>query len=170
MAQKITDPLTFLTNLVSKRGKSDLFGVYLTGVKILAESQEDYGYTAKPDRVSSDIEAMFQKDEANWNRLLVETRKNPEDVVHPVSFVRDGELITTYFVTEGHEMSAMVFIPTSVVDEFVTEVTFYQQLLKEVAKFAGKTPTSILFTIGVVWMEWSDMVESGAAREVDVGF
>jgi hypothetical protein len=64
----------------------------------------------------------------------------------------------------------MVFIPTLVVNEFVTEVTFFQALLKEVANFAGKTPTSIRFTIGAVSMEWDDMVEHGHAREVDVGY
>jgi hypothetical protein len=30
MALKIADPVTFLRNLVSKKGKSDLYGVYLT--------------------------------------------------------------------------------------------------------------------------------------------
>jgi hypothetical protein len=75
-----------------------------------------------------------------------------------------------YFIIEGHEMSAMVFIPTLVVPEFVTEVAFFQQLLREVAYFAGKTPTSIRFTIGAVSMEWDDLVERGCAREVDIGF
>jgi len=67
-------------------------------------------------------------------------------------------------------MSAMVFIPTLVVPEFVSEVTFYQQLLYEVASFAGKTATSIRFTIGAVSMEWDDLVETGCARQVDIGF
>jgi hypothetical protein len=67
-------------------------------------------------------------------------------------------------------MSAMVFIPTLVVAEFVTEVTFFQHLLKEIAHFAGKTATSIRFVIGAVSMEWDDLVEQGCAREVDVGF
>jgi hypothetical protein len=75
-----------------------------------------------------------------------------------------------YFLVEGHEMSAMVFIPTLVVEEFVTEVTFYQHLLREVSSFAGKTPTAIRFTLGAVSMEWDDLVERGCAREVDVGF
>lgn len=75
-----------------------------------------------------------------------------------------------YFAAEGHDMSAMVFIPTLVVDEFVTEVTFFQYLLCEVAKFAGKTPTTLRFTIGAVSMEWGELVECGCAREVDVGF
>ena len=67
-------------------------------------------------------------------------------------------------------MSAMVFIPTLVVEEFVTEVTFFQHLLREVASFAGKTSTSIRFIIGAVSMDWEDLVERGGAQEVDVGF
>jgi hypothetical protein len=78
--------------------------------------------------------------------------------------------ITVYFAVEDNEISCMVFIPTLVVSEFVTEVAFFQELLKEVASFAGKTPTSIRFTIGAASMEWDDLVEQGHAREVDVGF
>jgi hypothetical protein len=57
-----------------------------------------------------------------------------------------------------------------VVEEFVTEVTFFQHLLCNVANFAGKVPTSIRFTIGAVSMDWDDLVEHGGAREVDIGF
>jgi hypothetical protein len=67
-------------------------------------------------------------------------------------------------------MSAMVFIPTLLVTEFVSEVAFYSQLLTEVAAFAGKTPTSVKFTLGAALMDWDDLVEQGCAREVDVGF
>jgi hypothetical protein len=170
MAPKITDPNTFLTNIVSRKGKSDLYGVYLTGVNILAESTEDYGYAVSPDLIEREVESLLLREGTDWNQLLVETRRNQDEIVHPISFIRNREPNTVYFVIEGHEMSSMVFIPTLVVAEFVTEVTFFQQLLKEVAHFAGKTPTSIRFTIGSVSMEWDDLVERGGAREVDVGF
>jgi hypothetical protein len=170
MAPKITDPNTFLTNLVSKKGKSDLYGVYLTGVNVLADATENYGYSVSLDMIERQIEQVFAQDERDWNHLLVETRRNLEEIIHPISFIRGREPNTVYFVVEGHEMSAMVFIPTLVVDEFVTEVTFYQHLLREIAHFAGKTPASIRFTIGAVSMEWDDLVERGCAREVDIGF
>ncbi len=170
MATKLTDPNTFLTNLVSKKGRSDLYGVYLTGVNVTANATEDYGYDVSIDQIESSIRRTFQQDETDWNHLLVETRRNLSDIVYPISFIRGREPNTVYFVTEGHEMSAMVFIPTLVVDEFVTEVTFFQQLLCEVARFAGKTPTTIRFTMGAVSMEWDELVERGCAREVDVGF
>jgi hypothetical protein len=170
MAPKITDPNSFLTGLVSKRGKSDLFGVYLTGVNVLADATEDYGYGVPLSGIERDIRNMFARDENDWNRLLVETRLNNLELIFPISFYRGVEPVTVYFAVEGNEMSCMVFIPTLVVNEFVTEVTFFQALLKEVANFADKTPTSIRFTIGAVSMEWDDMVEHGHAREVDVGF
>lgn len=170
MAPKITDPNTFLSNVVSRKGKSDLYGVYLTGVNILAEATEDYGYPVSHELIEREVESLLLHEGADWNHLLVETRRNHDEIVHPISFIRGREPNTVYFIGEGHEMSAMVFIPTLVVPEFVTEVTFFQYLLKEVAHFAGKTPTSIRFTIGAVSMEWDDLVERGCAREVDVGF
>jgi hypothetical protein len=64
----------------------------------------------------------------------------------------------------------MVFIPTLLVNEFANEVTFYQELLRRVARFAGKTPTTIRFTVGAVTMEWDEMVGGGYAEEVDIGW
>jgi len=170
MAPKITDPNTFLINLVSRKGKSDLYGVYLTGVNILASATEDYGYPVNKEAIENLVDGLILNDEADWNHLLVETRRNTSEIVFPISFIRDREPITVYFVSEGREMSAMVFIPTLVVEEFVTEVTIYQELLRQVATFAGKNPISIRFTIGAASMEWDDVVEQGCARKVDIGY
>jgi hypothetical protein len=170
MAPKLTDPNSFLTTLVTKKGKSDRYGVYLTGVNILASATENYDYEVPLAAIERDVQNIFAQDPHDWNALLVETRRETEEIVFPISFIRGREPITVYFVVEGHEMSAMVFIPTLVVEEFVTEVTFFQHLVREVALFAGKTPTSLRFTIGAVSMEWDDLVERGCAREVDIGF
>lgn len=170
MAPKLTDPNTFLTSLVSKRGKSDLYGVYLTGVSVLADAREDYGYGVSLENSMREVQSLLSREETDWNHLLVQTRRNIEEIVHPISFLRGREPNTVYFVVEGTDMSAMVFIPTLVVSEFVTEITFFQLLLCEVASFAGKNPTSLRFTFGVVSMEWDELVERGCAREVDVGF
>lgn len=170
MTPKITDPNTFLINIVSRKGKSDLYGVYLTGVNILADATENYGYSVQLDSIEKEIQTLLLREGADWNQLLVETRRSQDEIVHPISFIIGREPNTVYFISEGHEMSAMVFIPTLVVPEFVTEVTFFQYLLREIASFAGKTPTSIRFTIGAVSMEWDELVERGCAREVDVGF
>lgn len=168
--QKLTDPATFLTNLVSRKGRSDRYGVYLTGVNVLADASEDYEYDVPLEVIEKDIQKLFAQEPADWNALLVETRRETEEIVFPISFIRGREPITVYFVVEGHEMSAMVFIPTILVEEFVVDVTFFQHLLREVANFAGKVSTSIRFTVGAASMEWDDLVERGAAQEVDIGF
>ena len=170
MAPKLTDPAAFPTSLVTKKGKSDLYGVYLTGVNILASAAENYNYDVSLENIERDVQNLFAQDANDWNALLVETRREAEEIVFPISFIRGREPNTVYFVVEGSEMSALVFIPTLVVEEFVTEVTFFQHLLCNVANFAGKTPTSLRFTIGAVSMEWDDLVARGCAREVDIGF
>jgi hypothetical protein len=170
MAAKITDPNSFLTGLVSKRGKSDLFGVYLTGVNVIADALEDYGYEVSTEIAENELKNLIAREEKDWNRLLVETRTDTEQVIFPISFHRNLEPYTVYFASEDHEMSCMVFIPTLLVEEFVTEVTFFQHLLRFVARFAGKNPSTIRFTIGSVSMEWEEMVSQGHAKEVEVGW
>jgi hypothetical protein len=170
MTQKYTDPHTFLRNLVVKKGKSDLFGIYLTGVTVVSDPTEDYGYFVNGEIVTKNVENLLKREEANWNKVLVGMRRNIDTIIHPFSFQRVDEPVTVYFVVEGNEMFAMVFIPTLLVDEFVSEVAFYTELLQEAATFAGKTPTSVKFTIGVAMMDWDDLVEQGCASEVDVGF
>ena len=170
MAPKISDPHTFLTSLLTKKGRSELYGIYLTGVNVLANATEDYGYEVVPGLVEKEIEQLMAQEAHDWNALLVEIRRQTNETIFPISFLRGREPVTTYFVVEGREMSAMVFIPTLVLDEFVTEVTFFQGLLREVAAFGGKTATTIRFTIGAVSTDWDDVVEKGCAREVDIGF
>jgi hypothetical protein len=170
MAPKITDPNSFLTGLVSKRGKSDLYGVYLTSVNVIADALEDYGYQVSSEKVGSELKTLISKEEQDWNSLLVETRIDEEQIIYPISFIRNGEPYTVFFACEGNEMSCMVFIPTLLVNEFVTEITFFQHLLRYVARFAGKTPTTIRFTLGAVTMEWEDMVNQGHAQEVEMSW
>ncbi len=170
MAPKISDPLNFLTNLLTSKGKSDLHGIHLVGVSLLAEANQDYEYDVSQGLASSEVFQLLSRESVEWNELLVATRIDVHETVYPISFLRQREPITVYFLTEGIEMSAMVFIPTLTISEFATEVTFYQHLLREVALFAGKTPTSIRFTICAVSMEWDEVVERGCAREVDIGF
>lgn len=170
MAPKLSDPNTFLANLLIKKGRSDRYGIYLTGVNVIADAQENYNYPVNTDGISREIQNLMLREEADWNQLLVETRRSQDEIIHPISFIRGREPNTVYFVCEDHEMSAMVFIPTLVIDEFVTEIIFFQLLLREVAAFAGKTCASIRFTIGAASMPWDELVERGAAQEVDVGF
>lgn len=170
MNHKIHDPVTFLTNLVTRKGKSDLFGVYLTGVSVSAEAEAEYGYENDRSIAYQKVQACFSSDRRDWNSLLVETRIDTNEIVFPISFFRGSEPVTVYFIIEDHDMSCLVFIPKLVIDEFASEVTFYQELLKTVASFSGKTPSIVKFTIGVASTDWDDLVERGEALEVDVGF
>lgn len=168
MSPKLTDPNSFLQNLVFRKGKSDLFGTYLTGVNILASAEEDYGYGIPFDVIDQEVQNTFVKDRSDWNNLLVQTRMERHEFLFPISFVRFGEPYTVYFVVEGENISSMVFIPSLTVSEFKREVVFFQALLKEIALFAGKTPTTLRFTLGAVSISWDDLVETGHARAVDI--
>jgi len=170
MAPKINDPLSFLTNLLTNKGRSDLYGIYLTGVNVLAECETDYGYEVSHSKVETDVEHLLRQDEDDWNRLLVQVRRDRDQIVFPIVFLRNLEPVTAYFIVEGNEISLSVSIPTLVLTEFVTEVTFFQHLLSTVALFAGKNSSTVRFTLGAVSMQWDELVERGCAREVDIGY
>jgi hypothetical protein len=168
MTAKITDPATFLRQLVTRKGRSDYDGVILTAVNVQADALEDYGYEVSILDIERDIRNLFARDENDWNRLLVGTRQTETEIVHPISFIHGTEPTTIYFITEDHFMSAMVFLPSVMLDEFAYEVTLFQQLLRKVASFAGKAPDSLRFTIGVAIAAWDDLVEQGHAQEVEI--
>jgi hypothetical protein len=170
MALKIADPVTFLRNLVSKKGKSDLYGVYLTSVNVVADSQIDYEYEASPENISRSLKSLFSGEVADWNQLLVDVRTDESEIVHPIAFHHCGEPVTVFFISEGHEMSCSVSIPKLNVDEFYFDVVFFQALLKKVAGFAGKSSAMVRFLIGAASLDWDHLVERGEAEEVTVGF
>jgi len=170
MAQKITDPVTFLKNLVSRKGRSDREGVYLTGVNVAADGSTDYDYDVCPIKIESNIDNLWAREENLWNSLLVNIRRRPEELSHSITFSHSGEDVTVYYLTEDHDASALVFIPKLEVSDFVYEVTFHQRLLQRVAEFAGKTPNTLKFILGAAFLSWDEMVDEGYAQEVDVGF
>lgn len=165
---KISDPVSFLRNLTAKKGVSDLYGVHLNSVTVVADSKHDYEY----DVVGVSPEKLMSPDRSDWDRLLVTLRTDTDAIVFPISFHVHGEPITVYFLPESTEMSCMVFIPQVLVDEFAAEVVTYQRLLRYVAEFCGKYSTFVRFTLGSVTIEWDDLVEQGGAKEVvlDVGW
>ena len=168
MAPKITDPDSFLRQLVTRKGRSDYDGVVLTAVNVQADALEDYGYAVSIFDIERDIRNILARDENDWNRLLVGTRQSEIEIIHPISFIHGTEPTTIYFITEDHFMSAMVFLPSVMLDEFSYEVTLFQQLLRKVSSFAGKEPDSLKFTIGVAIAGWDDLVEHGHAQEVEI--
>jgi hypothetical protein len=165
---KILDPHSFLRNLVLRKGRSDVDGVVLTAVNVQADALENYGYSGQHWSIERELHRLFEQDRADWDRLLVDTRKNETEIVHPISFIQGTEPVSIFFITEAHDMSALVFLPSVMLDEFPYEVTLFQRLLKEVASFAGKTPDSLKFVIGVAIASWDDMVERGEAQEIEI--
>jgi hypothetical protein len=170
MSQKMHDPVTFLRNLVSKKGKSDLYGVYLTAVNVIADSQLEYGYEVPEEDVKRNLKNLFSGEKADWNQLLVDTRVDESEIVHPIAFLHCGEPVTVFFITEGHDMSCSISVPKLNVEEFQYDVFFFQALLKKVASFAGKSATTVRFLIGAASLDWEHLVERGEAEEVTVGF
>lgn len=170
MATKITDPVTFLNNLVYRKGRSDVEGVYLCGATILADALADYGYSVDESRLDNEITNLIARDEKTWHALLVDTRLYDRELVHTAVLCRRGVDVMVQFITEDHDISCLVFIPKLEVSDFESEVTFYTGLLKFVAKFAGKNPSTARFTIGAAYAGWDDMVEQGYAKEYDIAF
>ena len=168
MVAKITDPNSFLRQLVTRKGRSDVDGVILTAVNVQADALEDYGYAVSISDIGRDVRNILARDENDWNRILVDTRQSETEIVHPISFNHGTEPTTIYFITEDHFMSAMVFLPSVMLDEFPYEVTLFQQILRKVAFFAGKEPDSLKFTLGVAIAGWDDLVEHGHAQEVEI--
>jgi len=170
MALKIADPVTFLRNLVSKKGKSDLYGVYLTSINVVADSQIEFDYPVTSEETDKALKNLLSGEAADWNQLLVQVRTDESEIVHPIAFHHCGEPVTAFFITEGHEMSCSISIPKLNVDEFYFDVVFFQALLKKVAGFAGKNPSMVRFLIGAASLDWEHLVERGEAEEVTVGF
>ena len=102
MALKIADPVTFLRNLVSKKGKSDLYGVYLTSVNVVADSQIEFDYPVTPEETDKALKNLLSGEAADWNQLLVQVRTDESEIVHPIAFHHCGEPVTVFFITEGH--------------------------------------------------------------------
>jgi hypothetical protein len=165
---KIVDPHSFLRNLVLRKGRSDVDGVVLTAINVQADALENYNYSNPHWDIKREIHRLFEQDQADWDRLLVDTRQNETEIVHPISFIQGTEPVSIFFITEGYYMSALVFLPSVMLDEFPYEVALFQQLLKEVASFAGKAPSSLKFVIGVAIAGWDDMVERGEAQEIEI--
>jgi hypothetical protein len=170
MTQKFIDPYSFLRNLLTKKGKSDLEGVYLASVNVAADVQTDYGYEISSYDVERRVRKFYESDSAEWNALLVSMRRFPLEIAHSFVLKEKPHPTMVTFISDGSELSCNVCSPSLVLDEFVTEVAVFQQLTQEVAKFAGKIPTTLRFSFGVVTVFWDDLVEWGEAREVDVGF
>ena len=166
MAQTYKDPHSYLNESLVKRGKSGHHGVHLNHVTVVAESEAEYGYrVAAPN---FDILDPFEAPHKNveWMVLLVTLRSQLND--------NHGTIIvgqTTYqFLPEGGHLSLNIFLPETSVETFDYEILSAQNILKGVAKFAGKIPTTIRFNLGLVFKSYGAMVEEGEVEEVEFSY
>ena len=67
-------------------------------------------------------------------------------------------------------MSLNIFMPETSVETFDYDVLSAQEMLREVAKFSGKIPTTIRFNLGLVKKSYETMVEEGEVEEVEFSF
>lgn len=163
---KHTDPSSYLRHSVSKRGKSSQDGVYLTHIVVTANADDVLCYESST-KSQTQAQSDYYASTPEWNQLLVNLRRDPNEMVH--SMVHRGEHLLE-FISEGNDLSLVVVIPYIQVRDFEKEVSYYASLLRLVSSFAGKLPTQIRFSIGVACISWEEMVESGDAQEIDVGY
>lgn len=160
MTTNYKDPKSYVDSLVTKRGKSGPDGVYLTNLTVVAEAESDYGYKVNFAGCSSNTPPS-DVEYGDWLDLLVQLREdNPQT---PQSVHATGEVYQ--FIPEGGYISLNVFVPSLDLQMFEYFVSSSQYALNYVAKFAGKIPTHIRFSIGYATSKWGDLVDSGYVTE-----
>jgi hypothetical protein len=166
MAQTYKDPHSYLNESLVKRGKSGHYGVHLSHVAVVAESEADYGYRVSPSNF--DLLSPFEGNYNNveWVVLLVTLRSQLND--------NQGAIVvgqTTYqFLPDGGHLSLNVFLPETSVETFDYEILSAQSILKGVAKFVGKIPTTIRFNLGLVFKSYGTMAEQGEVQEIEFSY
>ena len=160
----MNDPVTFLKSSLTRRGKTDPKGVYLTNLVVSAEAEADYGYEKNIAANPAQLVQLAMEEYDPWEKMLIALRKNPESELHENITSPFGSCILQ-FIPEDHDLSCNVFIPRLDVTTFDYCVCVFQEFLKVFAKFAGLTPAHVRFIIGVAIYPWSQMTEDGFAEE-----
>lgn len=166
MAQTYKDPVAYLNEAVTKRGKSGPDGVYLHNVTVVAEALTDYNYKVSYGPAATAFDGPVDVNIYDWHSLLVSIRAGYRQLSHELH-LRDFSL---QFLVEGGIINLNVFYPTVETASFPYTILYCQDVLRCVADFAGKIPASIRFNIGLAHKSWEDMVEEGEAEETDLNF
>ena len=168
MTQTYQDPVSYLNEVINKRGRSTHNGVYLTNVTVVCEASSDYGYKEFPPSPDPCKVREFYNhfDEIDWLKLLVSLRS--QKLEQPEHISKRGYICQ--FMPEGPNLSLNVFMPVLYAEHFSWSVSFYQELLKWVGDFVGKVPTYIRFNIGYSTRSWEDLVRTEDVREMDLNF
>jgi len=166
MAQTYKDPHSYLNESLVKRGKSGHQEVYLTHVTVVAEAEADYGYRVSPQKFDFFAPLGNYYNSPEWLILLVSLRSQGTDTQRTIIF----DQTTFQFLPEGSHLSLNIFFPERNVETFDYDVLAAQDMLREVAKFAGKIPTTIRFNLGLVKKSYETMVEDGEVEELEFSF
>lgn len=166
MTQNHKDPETYLTQLVTKHGKSGPTGIYLTSVTVIAEAQSDYGYKANISRSGPLLPPAGVRLE-DWLYLLVSLRQDDPQVPRVL-----GPFTGTMyqFVPEGGNVSLNVFCPLVDTESLSHMVCFCQDMLQTVTDFVHKIPTTIKFFIGYAIKDWRDLAVDGEVEEFELTY
>lgn len=164
MSQNYKDPKTYLSDSITKRGKSGPEGVYLTSVTVVAESCHDYGYEL-PFQPCSPITPPQGVDQFDWYSALVRLRGDHlQFPVHIRTEIYDQFL---QFIPEGGVLSLSVNLPKIEAEHFGGVVSYCQDILNVASNFTSKLPTHVRFSIGYAHRLWEEMAESGEVEEQD---
>jgi len=162
----LSDPSSYLHNLVAKNGRSDINGVVLREISVGA-TQEDYGYVVDYQTVRDRVHQDLEFDRCIWDPVLVNLRrKSHSEVVIGLGTIPEMR----QFMIDGIDLSMIATLPEINVADFEDIVVHSQVLLRAVAEFAGLVPTTVRFNIGCATLDWDDLVTQGHAYEVEVGF
>lgn len=174
MSKSLSDSVLYLKNLVSKKGKSFKGGVYYINPSISIDVEGDFTpYALEQDQANDSVTDFLNGYGHDsqwlncWNSLLVNLRCSTADV-DIYSIVAREHLLE--FISEDTDLTLKVTVPQQDIAQFPPEVLFYRGLLRRVARFAGKTPVGLRFSIGIASLDWDDVVGLGEARKVDVSF
>lgn len=169
MAQTYRDPVTYLNEAVTRRGKSGPDGVYLQNVTVVAEASSDFNLKLSYGVPVSPVIPPSCVSHEEWYELLVNLRWDLRSLSHRLN-LDEGAGSIFQFLPEGNSLSMNVFVPQVDTSDFPYILQMAQDTLICASDFTSKVAGNIRFSIGVVTKSWGDMVEEGDVEERDLNF
>lgn len=169
MAQTYRDPVTYLNEAVTRRGKSGPDGVYLHNVTVVAEASSDFSLNLSYGTPVSPVVPPLGASYEEWYELLVNLRWNLRSLSHRLN-LDEGAGLIFQFLSEGNSLSMNVFAPEVGTSDFPYILQIAKDTLICASDFTSKVAGTIRFSIGVATKSWGDMVEEGDVEERDLNF
>lgn len=166
MAQTYKDPVDYLNEIVTKRGKSGPDGVYLHNVTVVAEASSDYNYKVSYGShvtpKNPPVEIPFE----DWAVLLINLRSDSRSLSHEIFL----ENCILQILPEGNFLNFNVFLPSVEISTFPYLILYFQDIAKCLADFSTKISQAIRFNIGLACKSWLEMAEEGEVVETDLSY